>query len=141
MSKTFDAYDGELLDLGQLQVSAAWTPYPGALALASKLRESHPGGIDVILIGALKVPGYRIAVGLNGGTAVLIGLLRPVAPYIAGPESQSLKRSLNASGGMGIVMLNRSVRPIHGTPLGVMNKNCQEFEAFKTVSGLEFESE
>lgn len=115
----YDGIDGEsnpsaFMDLDVRKAGTAWTPYPGAAALARRVRALHPAGVDGILIGLLKVPGYQINVSSNGIIAILVGLLLPAVQKMAGGTSADLQwmsSALASTGAIGFALADGSVRP------------------------------
>jgi hypothetical protein len=109
----YDGIDGEctFIDFNQLRTKAAWIPYPGAVELARKVRQTHPAGVNGILIGLLKLPHYQITTGPNGDIAILIGLLLPAVQKIRDPASAE-RRVL-----AGVLAPGRTAAPMVGNPL------------------------
>lgn len=94
-------------------------PYPGASPLAASLRQAHPGGVNVILIGVAPSPGHASRYTSKGIIAVLIALLLPVVQRVQqaashSPEVQALKSALAPGGRIGLAMADGSVMSLYG---------------------------
>ncbi len=120
----FDGIDGEAHDRGYMKFDGikkpgssfeeiTWTVYGGAGDMVKSVSRSHPQGVDGILVGLLKVPGYHITVGSNGIIAILIGLLLPAVKGVAAnnsPELRTLSAALKPQGQIAFAMGDGSVR-------------------------------
>ncbi|WP_418316509.1 hypothetical protein [Piscinibacter sakaiensis] len=117
----FIHFDGGVGTKGAYQ-KVVWTLYPGADQLARSVHQSHPQGVDGILIGLRKVPGYHVAVGANGIIAILIGLLLPAVQKMAAGSSADLRilsGALKQQGQVAFAMGDGSVRltAVNGGPV------------------------
>lgn len=93
-------------------------PATSFAALVQDVRRTHPGGVELALIGLAPSPAYKLVRTSNGIIAILIGLLLPAVHRLVSPgnpELAVLKGAIDpGKGSISVLLVDGMLSPVAG---------------------------